>query len=105
MLNDLLDACLRLADSRHEKTRALARELLNDWDPFWVILDHPELPLTNNEAERALVPRGHCPTPRQGHAYPAGHPRLRALGQCHRDLPQTESLALELSCPGRTPTA
>jgi transposase len=21
---------------------------------FWVVLDHPELPLTNNEAERAL---------------------------------------------------
>lgn len=31
-----------------------ARELLNDWDTFWVVLDHPELPLTNNEAERAL---------------------------------------------------
>ena len=37
-----------------EKTRALARELLNDWDTFWVVLDHPELPLTNNIAERAL---------------------------------------------------
>ena len=33
--------------------RALARELLNDWDTFWVVLDHPELPLTNNP-ERAL---------------------------------------------------
>ena len=54
MLNDLLADCLRQADSRHEKTRALARELLNDWDTFWVVLDHPELPLTNNEAERAL---------------------------------------------------
>ncbi len=32
---------------------ALARELLNGWDTFWVVLDHPELPLTNNEAERA----------------------------------------------------
>ena len=28
--------------------------MLNDWDTFWVVLDHPELPLTNNEAERAL---------------------------------------------------
>jgi len=28
--------------------------LLNDWDTFWVVLDYPELPLTNNEAERAL---------------------------------------------------
>lgn len=54
LLKTLLDACERHADSRHEKTRALARELLNDWDTFWVVLDHPDLPLTNNEAERAL---------------------------------------------------
>jgi hypothetical protein len=54
LLKALLDACERHADSRHEKTRALARELLNDWDTFWVVLDHPDLPLTNNEAERAL---------------------------------------------------
>jgi transposase len=54
LLNELFDACRRLADCRHEKTRTLARELLNDWDTFWVILDHPELPLTNNEAERSL---------------------------------------------------
>lgn len=54
-LNALLEACAQLAnDARHEKARALARELLNDWDTFWVVLDHPELPLTNNEAERAL---------------------------------------------------
>ena len=42
------------ADSKHEKTCALARELLNDWDTFRVMLDHPELPLTNKAAERAL---------------------------------------------------
>jgi transposase len=53
-LNALLADCQRLANAPHEKTRALARELLNDWDTFWVVLDHPELPLTNNEAERAL---------------------------------------------------
>jgi hypothetical protein len=53
-LNALLDLCLRHAEAKHEKTRALARELLNDWDTFWVVLDHPELPLTNNAAERAL---------------------------------------------------
>ena len=53
-LNALFDACRRLADdARHEKARALARELLNDWDTFWVVLDHPELPLTNNEAYAA----------------------------------------------------
>ncbi len=39
---------------RMMKMRALARELLNDWNTFWVVLDHPELPLTNNKAERAL---------------------------------------------------
>jgi hypothetical protein len=53
-LNALLDLCLRHAEAKHEKTRALARELLNDWDTFWVVLEHPELPLTNNIAERAL---------------------------------------------------
>lgn len=54
MLNGLLDHGLRLADGRHEKTRALAHELLNDWDTSWVVFDHPALPLSNNEAERAL---------------------------------------------------
>ena len=54
VLNALLAECLRQRNAPHEKTRALARELLNDWDTFWVVLDHPELPLTNNEAERAL---------------------------------------------------
>jgi hypothetical protein len=54
MLNALLAECLRQANAPHDKTRALARELLNDWNTFWVVLDHPDLPLTNNEAERAL---------------------------------------------------
>ncbi len=53
-LQALLAACIKHAESGHEKTRQLARELLNDWDTFWVVLDHPELPLTNHEAERAL---------------------------------------------------
>ena len=53
-LNALFELCLRHTEAKHEKTRALARELLNDWDTFWVVLDHPELPLTNNIAERAL---------------------------------------------------
>ncbi|MGA8010493.1 MAG: IS66 family transposase [Thiomonas sp.] len=54
LLTALYHACTRHAESSHEKTRALARELLNDWDTFWVVLDYPWLPLTNNEAERAL---------------------------------------------------
>jgi hypothetical protein len=53
-LNALFELCLQHADVRHANTAALARELLNDWDTFRVVLDHPELPLTNNAAERAL---------------------------------------------------
>lgn len=40
----------------HEKTKALAREFLNDWDAIFRILECPYLPLTNNEAERGLRP-------------------------------------------------
>jgi len=43
-------------DITHEKTSALAREFLNDWDAIFRILEHPYLPLTNNNAERALRP-------------------------------------------------
>ncbi|MCP4902745.1 MAG: transposase [bacterium] len=48
-----LACCDQHRDAKHEKTRALARELLNDWDTFWVVLDYPWLPLTNNEAYAA----------------------------------------------------
>ncbi len=46
--------CEHYAQAAHAKTQALAREFLNDWDAIWAILDHPDLPLTNNTAERAL---------------------------------------------------
>jgi transposase len=42
------------AEHRHAKTRALAVELLNDWEAIFRVLHHPHLPLTNNLAERAL---------------------------------------------------
>jgi len=38
----------------HAKTKALARELLNDWDAIWTVLKYPMLPITNNLAERLL---------------------------------------------------
>jgi transposase len=47
-------ACEKMQSSTHKKTRALAVEMLNDWDVIFTVLDHPHLPLTNNEAERAL---------------------------------------------------
>jgi len=46
--------CEQHRDAGHEKTRALAREFLNDWEAIWQVLAHPHLPLTNNEAERLL---------------------------------------------------
>lgn len=53
-LQEFRALCERHRDSPHGKTRALAREFLNDWDAVWIVLAHPHLPLTNNEAERAL---------------------------------------------------
>lgn len=41
-------------DHDHDKTKKLARELLNDWDAIWKVLAYPELPITNNIAERSL---------------------------------------------------
>ena len=39
---------------KHVKLKALAKEILNDWDAVVAAVNHPDLPLTNNEAERAL---------------------------------------------------
>lgn len=46
--------CQRYINAEHKATRLLAREFLNDWDCIFRILDYPDSPLTNNEAERAL---------------------------------------------------
>ncbi|MGP8338087.1 MAG: IS66 family transposase [Methanosarcinaceae archaeon] len=53
-LEKLKKLCEKHKDSKHDKTRKLARELLNDWDTIWTVLEHTELPITNNIAERAL---------------------------------------------------
>jgi hypothetical protein len=53
-LNNLKNYCYRRYNSLHEKTKALAREFLNDWSSIWNVLSNVDLPLTNNEAERAL---------------------------------------------------
>ncbi len=53
-LEELKAWCEQHRDSTHKKTRQLARELLNDWDAIWTVLEFPELPLTNNIAEQAL---------------------------------------------------
>jgi transposase len=54
LLAALRAACERCQGSHHQQTHALAVELLNDWEAIFQVLSPPELPLTNNEAERAL---------------------------------------------------
>ena len=54
LLAALRAACEGQQSSTHQKTHALAVELLNDWEAIFQVLSHPELPLTNNAAERAL---------------------------------------------------
>jgi len=53
-LDLLRQAATARLSHRHAKTQALAVELLNDWEAIFAVLHHPELPLTNNAAERAL---------------------------------------------------
>lgn len=54
LLAELHAACVHLLGHRHAKTRALAVELWNDWDAIFRVLENPQWPLTNNDAERAL---------------------------------------------------
>lgn len=53
-LDEFRHLCEGMLNHEHEKARAFAREMMNDWNVIFIILDHPHLPLTNNEAERAL---------------------------------------------------
>jgi len=53
-LAQLQALCAQHRDHQHDKTRKLARELLNDWDAIWHVLAYPDLPITNNVAERSL---------------------------------------------------
>ena len=50
----LRQLCERHRDDRHDRLREVAREFLLDWDVIMRPLAEPQLPLTNNEAERAL---------------------------------------------------
>lgn len=46
--------CEQMKTVVHQPTRELATEMLNDWEAIFRVLQVPDLPLTNNEAERAL---------------------------------------------------
>jgi len=53
-LHAILKLCLDHQQAQHDKARALSREILRDWVAVFAVLELPEMPLTNNEAERAL---------------------------------------------------
>ena len=53
-LPDLCACCHHPLNAENKKTYALATEMLNDWKAIFRVLEYPHLPLTNNEAERAL---------------------------------------------------
>ncbi len=54
ILARLKRACNLGSKSDHPKLKALAKEILNDWDAVVAFVKNPELPATNNDAERAL---------------------------------------------------
>ena len=54
LLRGLRRVCHLGKEADHKKLQALAKEILNDWDAVVAPLKNPELPPTNNEAERAL---------------------------------------------------
>ena len=54
MIEALRDLCERHQDDRHDALREVAREFVLDWAVIMRPLAEPHLPLTNNEAERAL---------------------------------------------------
>ena len=54
LVDALHQACRRHLSHPHAKTQALAVEFCNDWEAIFQVLKQPHLPLTNNEAERAL---------------------------------------------------
>jgi hypothetical protein len=54
VLARLKRACILGEKQEHSKLRALAKEILNDWDAVVAFVKNPNLPPTNNDAERAL---------------------------------------------------
>ena len=54
LLARLIRVCHLGKKADHHKLQALAKEILNDWDAVVAFVKNPELPPTNNEAERAL---------------------------------------------------
>lgn len=54
LLEQFRSLCEQYKNADHKKASELAKEFLNDWEAIFIVLAYPYLPLTNNEAERAL---------------------------------------------------
>jgi transposase len=57
ILNNLMmleASCFLGSRKSDDKLKALAKEIINDWDAVIAFVNNPDLPPTNNEAERAL---------------------------------------------------
>jgi len=54
LLKGLRRVCHLGQKADHKKLQALGKEILKDWDAVVAFVNHPELPPTNNEAERVL---------------------------------------------------
>ena len=105
MLARLKRACKLHRDDEAEKVRALAREILNDWTAITAFVTNPDLPATNNEAERALrdaviarrISNG-TRSEEGSAAYAATHERLRDLSP-----PRCRTVALHHRPAGKGP--
>jgi len=89
ILARLKRACLLGAQQEdHSKLRALAREILADWDAVVAFVKNPHLPPTNNEAERvlrhAVISRGICFGTRTSEGSRAYAALLSVIETCHR---------------------
>jgi transposase len=51
-LKQLRELCEKMARSIHDKSAQLGRELLNDWDAIFRVLEHPQMPLSRVEVWR-----------------------------------------------------
>ena len=89
ILARLKRACLLGAQEKeHSKLRALAREILADWDAVVAFVKHPNLPPTNNDAERvlrhAVISRGISFGTRTSEGSRAYAALLSVIETCHR---------------------
>ena len=89
ILARLKRACLLGAQEEdHSKLRALAREILADWDAVVAFVKNPDLPPTNNDAERvlrhAVISRGISFGTRTSEGSRAYAALLSVIETCHR---------------------